>query len=543
MYRALQLPGKKGIIALSIARQEGKQTMQGRYSSDEGRHWSDPEDLFPWPKEAGGFAIFNALVDHDGEIHILILCDANSGALFPKREEGKADRPGEILDIWHARSRKGRRQWDSPKPIWKGHGDDLLSVIQLRNGRLLLPFSSAHGRTWGGNRGGGFRDFTFVGNYSASALYSDDGGASWQQSTDDLAVETYVLNEYGANEPVVIELKDGRIWMLMRTQRGRFYESFSSDGGEHWTAPGASPLISSDSPAGLVRLSDQSILLFSNACLRYPYANGGRDVLHVAISKDEGRTWCGFREVARDPLRNEPPPPRSDYGLSYTFPTLLDSGKVLFSNWVQTGRDRTFRLLDPAWVLETQQATDFSQGLDDWSIYGCQGVELQSDVQRPDAKVLAVRKAQMDWPAGAVWNFPAGSQGQLKLEIMRRRQFGGALLGLTDYFSVPWDLEDRIYNVFNLPLQADGTILPNFKLAEERWVEVIFEWKTGRRECRVMIDGRQAGTIRDNRFSSGLNYFRLRSTAAAPDAGLWLRSVKVEVNGLVTAHRDDRPGA
>jgi hypothetical protein len=533
MYRALQLPGEC-IIALSIARQEGQQTMQGRYSSDDGHHWSQPEDLFRWPRDAGGFALFDALVDHEGEIHIFILCDANSGMLFPKSDEGAAVRPGKILDIWHVRSRAKRLEWGAPKLIWKGHGGDLLSVIQLRNGRLLLPFAFDYDRSWGGNRGGGFLDFTYAGTAGVSALYSDDGGATWQQSPAQLVVQTPDLSTYGAVEPVVIELKDGRIWMLMRTQRGRFFEAFSSDGGVNWTAPRPSPLISSDSPAGLIRLKDGSILLFLNACLRYPYAYGGRDALHVAISKDEGRTWQGFREAARDPLRNAPPPPRSDYGLAYTFPTLLTDGKVLFSNWVQTGRERSFRLLDPAWVLENQQSTDFSQGLDDWSVYGTQGVELQSDPHKPGANALAVRKAQLDWPAGAVWNFPIGSQGRLKLELMVRRKFAGALLGLTDHFSVPWDLEDEFFNVFNIPLPADGRILPNFKLPDERWMEIDFEWDSTRRECRLGINGRAAGAVQDNRRSRGVNYFRVRSTATEPDGGILLRSLSVTVKGGVT---------
>ncbi len=533
MYRALQLPDGE-IVALSIALQEGQQIMQGHYSMDDGRTWSAARDLFQWPKAEGRFAIFNALVDRDGEIQIFILCDGNSGVLYPKSEEGPATRSGEILDIWHARSRANRRQWHEPKRIWKGHGDDLLSGIQLRDGRLLLPFSSAHDRSWDGNRGGGFLDFTFVGAYNISALYSDDAGASWQQSPDTLSVETGGLSEYGANEPVVLELRDGRVWMLIRTQLGRFYESFSADGGVHWTPPRPTSLISSDSPAGLLRLKDGSILLFSNACLRYPYAQGGRYVLHVAISHDEGRTWHGFREVARDRLRNEPPPPEADYGLSYTFPTLLTDGRVLFSNWVvPNGSVRSFRLLDPAWVLETRQSTDFSHGLDDWSVFGSKGVELQPDPENPGSKVLKVQKADPKWPAGAVWNFPAGSLGQLKAEMLIRRNCDGILLGLTDYFSVPWDLEDRFFNVFNLPIRTNRESLENLKLPEERWFELTLDWSTGDRSCRVSVYGRAAGVIQEHRRANGVNYLRLRSTAMTPDGGVLLRSLDVTVNGVV----------
>src|SRR5689334_14169154 len=69
------------------------------------------------------------------------------------------------------------------------------------------------------------------------------------------------LTTYGADEPAIIQLKDGRVWMLIRTQRGRFYESYSNDGA-YWLPALPTKLFSSDSPAGLIRLKDGGILLF-----------------------------------------------------------------------------------------------------------------------------------------------------------------------------------------------------------------------------------------------------------------------------------------
>jgi hypothetical protein len=538
MYRALQLPDGR-VIALSVARSSDRQqTMQGRYSTDQGEKWSEPQDLFQWPREEGGFGLFDALVDNKGEIHIWILGDANSGILYPKEQEAVATRPGEILDIWYARSRYGRTKWDTPKPIWKGHGSDLLSVIQLRKGRLLLPFAYAKPRTWS-NRGGGFLDFTFVGAYSVSSVYSDDDGETWMQSANELVVQTPDLGTYGADEPVVLELKDGRVWMLMRTQRGRFYESFSSDGGATWSASQPSKLISSDSPAGLARLKDGNILLFSNACLRYPYAYGARNVLHVAISEDEGKTWRGFREVTRDPLRNDPPSSHNDYGLAYTFPTVLTDGRILFSNWVESGRQRTFRRFDPKWIYETRQATDLSKGMDDWSIFGSKGVTLQTDAG--GAKVLEIRKEDKDWPAAAVWNFPIGSKGTLKLQMKVQPGFGGARLGLTDHFSVPWDLEDQFYNVFDLVIGPDGEIVRGTKLSPGAWHDVVLDWDTSARHCRITIDGKSAGIVEDDRKSTGINYLRLHSIAQQPDQGLQVRAVSADVSASWKAAASARP--
>jgi hypothetical protein len=527
MYRALLL-GDGRLVAVSIARENRQQTMQGRYSTDNGQTWSRPADLFKFPIEAGGFGLFEAMVDQEGEIHIFFLCDANSGVLFPKEGGGTASGYG-TLEIWHVRSKDKLKGWGALKRIREGRNSDLLSVTQLSSGRIVLPICFATGKTWR-KRGEGFPSYTYMGGFSSGSMYSDDNGQTWHDSPDVLSVQTPDMQTYGAVEPVVIQLKDGRVWMLMRTQRGRFYESFSKDGAR-WSPPQPSPLISSDSPAGLIRLKDGSLMLFSNACLRYPYAYGARYVLHGAISRDEGRTWQGFREVVRDPHRDEPPTFQSDYGVSYVFPTLTADGLVLFSAWVEQGNIRRFRLVDPAWLLETRQESDFSQGFEEWSIFGSRGVEVQPDPEKNEAKVLALRKADPDWPAGAVWNFPVGSRGRLRLQLKLRSGFGGALLGLTDHFSVPWDLEDTFYNVFNLSIAPSGELLPGVKLAPERWYEMEFNWDTNGRKCSVLLDGKPAGTIEDNRRSSGMNYLRLRSTSERTDGGLVIRRVSADVSG------------
>ncbi len=527
MYRALQMLDGR-IIALSIARDEKtrQQTMQGRYSTDNGATWTVPEDLFQFPKEAGGFGLFEALVDQQGEIQIVVLGDGNSGILFPKAE-GTGPPAYDILEIWHASSKDKAKSWNSPHRIREGKAGDLLSFIQLRNGRLVLPICFSAGRSIY-KRGGGFKDFTFVGDYSCGSMHSDDGGKTWHESPDVLSVETPDLGTFGCDEPVAIQLKDGRVWMLMRTQKGRFYESFSSDG-FRWSQPQPSRLISSDSPAGLIRLRDDSLVLFSNACQRYPYAYGGRYVLHGAISRDEGRTWQGFREIARDVHRDEVPTYREDYGVSYSFPTQTSDGNILFSNWVEQGNTRRFRLFNPKWLSETQQSCDFSNGLDDWSIFGSKGVEVQNAPDTQDNKVLAVRKTDAQWPAGAVWNFPVGAQGRLHLRLMIRPGSGGTLLGLTDHFSPPWDLEDEFHNVFNLTVSGNGELLPGIKLTPGTWHSLELAWDTKSRKCEVFLDDQQVGTIDDNRRSEGVNYLRLRSVADKPDEGLLVDAVSADV--------------
>ncbi|HZP83992.1 MAG TPA: sialidase family protein [Chthonomonadaceae bacterium] len=511
-----------------------------RTSQDNGKTWSDLKTLFTLPDEAGGFGYTLPFIDRAGELHLFLLCDANSGQVRPARGQApKGLGPLGKLDIWEARTTGQRRSWLPPRRIWEGRAGDMQSVIQLKSGRILLPLSYYVPRDWS-NRGTNFDAFTWMGSFRVSALYSDDGGATWKQSPAALETPTTAIGELGAIEPVAIELKDGRVWMLIRTQIGRFYETFSPDG-ITWTPPQPTNIPSSDSPAGLVRLKDGRILLFVNDCRRFPYANGGRQVLHLALSSDEGRTWRGFREILRDPYRNEPPPPNGDHGVSYPYPTLLSDGRVLFSLWVATGKTRALTAFDPNWVLETEQQTDFSQGMEDWSAFGVRGVGLVAHPDKPGRKALAIRKPEADWPAGAVWNFPAGVSGTLKLRLQLQPGFAGALIGLTDHFSAPFDDQDEIYNLFNLKIGSEGRIGQENALKPGVWHDLELAWDTKAGQCRVTVDGRAVARLRQTRLGPYVNYLRLRSTAEATDsAGFLVASVEAQSRPEETARRPRR---
>ena len=103
----------------------------------------------------------------------------------------------------------------------------------------MLPLGDlVRGRSWA-KRGEGFAAFSHPGQFDVTAIYSDDQGETWQKSKSVLRVPIpHSVSSYGAVEPVIVQLNDGRVWMLIRTQMGRFYESFSRDGSE-WTPPDA----------------------------------------------------------------------------------------------------------------------------------------------------------------------------------------------------------------------------------------------------------------------------------------------------------------
>ena len=197
-----------------------------RYSSDGGRSWSAPQTLFVLPKEKGNWGLHNLLIDHRGELHLFYTADANTAGkgLYQMR-----------FDIYHVGSTNGRTSWKAPVLVRTGYHGSMLSVIQLKNGRIILPICYLTPRVWS-NRGKGSDGFTDMGRFSSGVVYSDDGGGTWQQASIELKVASPYIGADGIIEPIALELKDGRVWLLLRTQLGRFFESFSQDGAV-WTKP------------------------------------------------------------------------------------------------------------------------------------------------------------------------------------------------------------------------------------------------------------------------------------------------------------------
>lgn len=506
------------------------QTISARYSNDNGATWDEPKTLCPAPSGPGAWSLTQSLVDRDGEVHAFFMIAPADGAIV---DRGEAERPlvGELLsariDIGYLRSLDGRTRWSKPKVLWVGYTGALNSVIQMESGRILLPFSYLTKRSWD-NRGEGLAAFTFMGQYNSTLIYSDNGGETWSLGTDLLTPVPDIVSAYGAVEPVVVQLADGRVWNLIRTQNGRFWESFSADGAA-WSEPKPSSILSSDSPAGLVRLSDDRIVLFWNNCLRYPYAYGGRQVLHAAISADSGRTWRGFREVGRDPFRNEAPPQAQDYGTAYPMPMLANDDQVIFVSG--QGKGRVMRKsLDPAWLYETQQSSDFVQRAEEWSTFGAKGAEIVPHPDDPSRNALQIRKTDPGWPAAAVWNFPAGGTGRLRLRLCVQPGSQGALVALTDHFSAPFDLEDHFHSNFNLWIGPEGRLPHGESLKSNEWQTLDLRWNAKENACQVELNGEAVGSLPVVRSSPNTCYLRIRSTAEKTETGgILVEAAEVEL--------------
>jgi len=107
----------------------------------------------------------------------------------------------------------------------------------------------------------------------------------------------------GLQEPGVVELKDGSLMMLMRTDMGCQFRSYSHDGGNTWSPAQATEILSPVSPASVKRIPSTGdlLLVWNDHTHIAPDLRGKRTPLTTAISRDEGRTWEHVKILEDDP--------------------------------------------------------------------------------------------------------------------------------------------------------------------------------------------------------------------------------------------------
>jgi predicted neuraminidase len=88
-----------------------------------------------------------------------------------------------------------------------------------------------------------------------------------------------------ALENMIVELKNGRLWMLIRTGDGVLWESFSTDKGLTWSEGKATTIESPGSRFFVRRLKSGNLLLVNH------FKTTWRSRLTARLSTDDGKTW------------------------------------------------------------------------------------------------------------------------------------------------------------------------------------------------------------------------------------------------------------
>lgn len=236
----------------------GPARISGKISTDGGRIWGDKYTLV---ENNGGCNVM--------EVNFMRL---NTGkiALFYLQKNTKST---DCRIIMRTSTDEGKT-WINPKqlsPSGKYTGLTNGRSIRLHSGRILLE--------------------AWEGGYCYCA-FSDDDGKNWRDSQHVKPADGECF------ENACIELKDGKVLMLMRTGLGGQYKSISSDGGETWCEPKITPLTGTAAPASISRIPATGDLL---VIWNHNPGAKKRNPLTSAISKDEGETWGYFRNLEDSP--------------------------------------------------------------------------------------------------------------------------------------------------------------------------------------------------------------------------------------------------
>jgi len=232
----------------------------------------------------------------------------------PWGEGGEAEAARWVLPVCVSRSSDDGKTWSEPLMIQEGWCGAIRSMIQLKSGRIVLVGQKVI--PW---------------RHVSLTYVSDDGGKTWKASNL-LDMETKDSGDHGGTmEGTVAELSDGRVYILLRTTRGWFWEAFSSDGGLTWEGLTQSKLRSSTCCGQLARLSDGRLaLLWNRPTDENPQDVRSREELSIAFSGDDARTWTRPIVLSKRPLS----PGEPYYAARQSYPYLYErrSGQL----WITT---------------------------------------------------------------------------------------------------------------------------------------------------------------------------------------------------------------
>ena len=169
-------------------------------------------------------------------------------------------------------------------------------VIQTSKGRIIVPLAFHRSRGTDPHT-----SKSWDARAIATWLYSDDEGATWQESASWWAMP--VRSGSGLQEPGVVELADGSLFSWCRTDQGGQYGFLSTDAGKTWSPPVPTEMKSPNGPASIKRLPGSSDLLalYNDHSGQFPFPPKKRNPFVAAISSDGGKTWPQRKLIESDP--------------------------------------------------------------------------------------------------------------------------------------------------------------------------------------------------------------------------------------------------
>ena len=273
---------------------------------------------------------------------------------------------------WVKRSADGGKTWGKlqklPYEGYGGAGSD--RAIQISTGRVLLP-------CWFSNDA--------LKSTRLRVCYSDDRGTTWKQTAVISTPKgtTGRRTDPAAEEPMIIELKDGSLMMIIRVYLKSIYKCHSSDGGATWTKPVSTGIPAPGSMSTIRRLPNGDILLIWNwAPVEKISGPWPRNHISAAISKDDGRNFSYVRHLDGAP----------DFGGKITMAnvTLAADDKVVITYSKSMTKKNAYN-----WRLQVIPLAWFYEG-DTSQVYG---EKYLPTLEAKLKKVKASRPARAEPPA------------------------------------------------------------------------------------------------------------------------------------------------
>ncbi len=245
------------------------------------------------------------------------------------------DSPNAILPAYVIRSLDGGKTWQDVQKLhedWTGMNRD---IKETKDGTVVFATMMMRHNP---------------GRHTVLTYATKDDGKTWIRSNViDLGGSG---NHAGVMESTLEQLKDGRLWMLLRTNKRYFWETFSTNDGVTWNEPKATKIDASASPGALKRLADGRLVLVWNRYYpegkdSYPLLGGDgnlaevpcswqREELAMMFSDDEGKSWTKPVVIAKSRLQEKCTLENawdSKQWLSYPFVFEPKAGEL----WITTG--------------------------------------------------------------------------------------------------------------------------------------------------------------------------------------------------------------
>lgn len=253
------------------------------HSADEGKSWSGPTLIIPDTGEAVYLTEVTVFRDR-----VVVYLTLHNGAFLNWRSQ-------------RVESRDCGYTWQTLGPL---EGEETFSfprgAIRLPDGRYMMasqhyPVTALENARLV-QRGARWLDAD-IDRVENRVLVSSDEGATWRRLGQvDIPMKGNTGRRWVWSEPTILDLRDGRIAMLLRVcGSGRLFYAESSDGGMHFTNPIPTDIPNPGNKPKLIRLADGRIALIHtpNATLGF----AGRNPLSIWLSRDEMKSFPDRREI------------------------------------------------------------------------------------------------------------------------------------------------------------------------------------------------------------------------------------------------------